>query len=99
MSHDVMISFSSKNLPTVGKILQRLEDAIFDVAVTESFDEVEDLLEWQENNDQFSSGIIFGWVVPRTDDTEDLDFTSGNHSGCECVVGFDGEGFEENSDT
>ena len=27
MSHDVMISFSSKNLPTVGKILQRLEDA------------------------------------------------------------------------
>ena len=27
MSHDVMISFSSKNLPTVGKILQRLEHA------------------------------------------------------------------------
>lgn len=27
MSHDVMISFSSKNLPMVGKILQRLEDA------------------------------------------------------------------------
>lgn len=27
MSHDVMISFSSKNLSTVGKILRRLEDA------------------------------------------------------------------------
>lgn len=68
-------------------------EAIFDVVVTDGFDEVEDLLEWQENNDQFNSGIIFGWDVPRTDDTEDLDLKSGNHSGCECVVGFDGEGF------
>lgn len=87
------VDFSNTPIPSCSA------EAIFDVAVTEGFDEVEDLLEWQEDNDQFSSGIIFGWVVPRTDDTEDLDFTSGNHSGCECVVGFDGEGFEENSDS
>lgn len=65
-------------------------EAIFRVPVTEGFGECEDFDTWQEENDYFASGISFGWNVPRTAATEEIDLMFGDHSGCECVVEYQG---------
>jgi hypothetical protein len=65
-------------------------EAIFDVPVTSAFLSHDDLLAWQEENDFFFNGLMFGWDIPRNEETEDLDFMADGHSGCECIVNFEG---------
>lgn len=65
-------------------------EALFEVPVTQQCLSHKDLLEWQEENDYFFNGLMFGWEIPRNGDTEDLDFMADGHTGCECIVNFDG---------
>lgn len=60
-------------------------EATFIVDVSESFLS-ENLEDWQESNGPFTDGVAFYWDIPRTDETEDLDFTVGDNSGVECIV-------------
>lgn len=78
----VGIDFAAEPLPSCKA------EAYFDVPVTKDFAKVSDLDDWQSENDTFTGAVIFYWNVPRSDSTEDLDFAVGDHSGCECVVGF-----------
>ena len=61
-------------------------EALFRVPVTEAFAQCDDFSEWQDEHDYFYGGVSFGWEIPRTEATEDLDLTYGDHSGCECMV-------------
>jgi len=65
-------------------------EAIFLVPVTPEFFKQEDLQTWQDEHDYFYAGVMFGWEIPRNENTEDLDFMADGHTGCECIVNFDG---------
>jgi len=75
----VGIDFSSSPIPLCKA------EATFTVDVTDEFS-TKDLEEWQEDNGRFTDGVAFYWNFPRTDETEDLDFTVGDNSGVECIV-------------
>ena len=65
-------------------------ETLFDVPVTPECLQHSDLFEWQEENDYFFYGLMFEWDIPRNQNTEDLDFMADGHTGCECIVNFDG---------
>ena len=76
----VGIDFSSDPFPICKS------EAYFDVEVTPAFAST-DHDEWQSVNGYFTDGVVFRWDVPRSDETEDLDFTCGDNQGVECYVG------------
>jgi hypothetical protein len=45
-----------------------------------------DLEEWQFENAPLSAAVSFRWDVKRNSDTEDLDFTFGDHQGVDCAL-------------
>jgi hypothetical protein len=65
-------------------------EAIFSVPVTPEYFMNEDLQAWQDEHDYFFAGVMFGWEIPRNKNTEDLDFMADGHTGCECIVNFEG---------
>ena len=65
-------------------------EAIFEVLVTPKSLQQESLIIWQEDNDYFFNALMFGWEIPRNENTEDLDFMADGHAGCECIVNFEG---------
>ncbi len=65
-------------------------EAIFSIPVTPRCLNHQDLLSWQEENDFFFNGLMFGWEIPRNEKTEDLDFMADGHTGCECIVNYQG---------
>ena len=73
------IDFSHFPIPTCKA------EAKFKVPVTHDFASI-DLDAWQDENDRFTSAVSFYWDIPRTDDTEQLDFTHGDNQGVECLV-------------
>ena len=85
----VGIDFSSSPIPKCKA------EATFIVDVTASFGST-DLEEWQENNGTFTDAISFYWNIPRTESTEDLDFTYGDNQGVECNA-LDEEPIAQNS--
>ncbi len=72
-------------------------EANFDVPVTGSIESA-DLDEWQEDNGRFTDAVIFYWNVPRSDETQDLDFTCGDNQGVECIVSEGSNSKEKNLD-
>ncbi len=60
-------------------------EAHFEAKVTEQFPTT-DLSEWQDQNGPFTDGIVFYWNFPTEGDLEDLDFTSGDNQGVECIA-------------
>lgn len=77
--HVVGIDFSSTPIPVCKA------EAHFDVLVTDEF-QMADLEEWQADNASFTDAISFGWNIPRTKKTEEMDFTAGDHQGAECMA-------------
>ena len=41
---------------------------------------------WQEENSNFYDAVAFYWEIERNEQTEDLDFTFGDHQGVECIA-------------
>ena len=41
---------------------------------------------WQEENSSFYDAVAFYWEIERNAQTEDLDFTFGDHQGVECIA-------------
>lgn len=41
---------------------------------------------WQEENSNFYDAVTFYWEIERNEQTEDLDFTFGDHQGVECIA-------------
>jgi hypothetical protein len=42
-----------------------------------------ELNDWQEENSCLADAVVFYWDIPRTESTEDLDFTFGDNQGVE----------------
>lgn len=78
-THLTGVDFSTRPFPRVKA------EAIFRVPVTRNFGNGIDQDAWENEHDFFHTAVIFRWQVPRTERTEDLDFTFGSHSGCECI--------------
>ena len=47
-------------------------EAIFSVPVTPEFLKQEDLQTWQDEHDYFFAGVMFGWEIPRNENTEEF---------------------------
>jgi hypothetical protein len=60
-------------------------EAVFEVEVTDEFSST-DLEDWQDSNGPFSQAVTFYWNIPECPATEDLDLTSGDNQGVECVL-------------
>lgn len=60
-------------------------EALFYVPVKSAFYQITDLESWQDENDLFVSGIVFGWDIPEVDCG-----SMGDHRGAECVLPYDG---------
>ena len=43
---------------------------------------------WQEENSYFYDAVSFYWEIERNEQTQDLDFTFGDHQGVECIANF-----------
>jgi hypothetical protein len=76
----VGIDFTSYPVPLANA------EALFVVPVKKAFFEIENLDDWQNENDLFVSGVVFGWHIPGID----TDTMFGDHQGAECILPYEG---------
>lgn len=60
-------------------------EGIFEIPINQVCS-IEFLESWQQENSNFTDGIVFMWDIDRNEQTEDLDLTCGSHSGLECTI-------------
>jgi hypothetical protein len=66
-------------------------EALFDIPVTSAFERIKDLEKWQQKNDMFECGLMFGWDIPLLSQGRQLDLMCGCHEGVQCVLTHDAQ--------